>query len=385
MATEIIINHQSSIINSLKIAIVHDYLNQYGGAERVVEALCEMFPEAPIFTSIYDPARVQHRFDDRRVITSFMQKLPGVTRKHQAFLPFYPAAFERFDFSGYDLVVSSSSAWAKGIKTGANTLHICYCHAPMRFVWQYEDYAERENINKVARRVLPSVLRYVKLWDVRSAARPNFYIANSETIRQRIQRYWQRDATVINPPVEVSRIPFSPQPRGDFYLWVGRMTPYKRADVAVKAFKELDLPLKVVGTGRDFAALQKLAGSKTEFLGYQPDEKVRELFSTCRAFIQVGAEDFGITPVEAMAGGAPVIAIKRDGPAETVLDGITGVFFDRQTPASLGDAVRRFEATRENFNPAIIRQHAERYSRERFIEQMSEFITRRYGEWKAGL
>lgn len=371
----------------MKVAIAHDYLNQYGGAERVVEALCEMFPDAPIYTSIYSAERVLHRFAHRKVITSFMQKLPGVIERHQAFLPFYPLAFERFDFSEYDLVVSSSSAWAKGIKTGPNTLHICYCHAPMRFVWQYEDYSRREQIGGLAKRVLPSVLRYVKLWDVRSAGRPNFYVANSETVKERIKRYWQREATVINPPVEVSKIPYSSiqnRERKDFYLWVGRLIPYKRADVAIRAFKELDLPLKVVGSGRDKEDLLKLAGPKTEFLGHLDDSELRKLFGECRGFIQVGAEDFGITPVEAMAGGAPVIAIRKDGPAETVVEGQTGVFFEDQTAASLIGAVRRFEQTRANFDTDVIRSHAEKYSRERFIREMTEFVQTRYAEWKAG-
>ena len=364
----------------MKVAIVHDYLNQYGGAERVLEASCELYPDAPIYTSIYDPGRVQHRFDGREVRTSFMQKLPGVMGHHQVYLPFYSFAFESFDLSGYDLVISSSSAWAKGVKTPPGTLHICYCHTPMRFVWQFDDYAKRERLKGPARAILPLFLNYVRLWDVKSAGRPDFYVANSRTVRERIAQFWQRDAVVINPPVEVASIPYRGNPRQDFYLWVGRMVPYKRADVAIRAFKELDLPLKVVGTGRDLEALKKLAGPKTEFLGFVPDEQVRELFTRCRAFIQTGAEDFGITPVEAMAGGAPVIAINQYGPGEVVLDGQTGLFFDRQTPEDLIAAVRRFESDPARFNSDGIRRYAESFDRPLFIQRFGAYVNQRWEE-----
>lgn len=363
----------------MKVAIVHDYLNQYGGAERVLEAISELYPDAPIYTSIYSREKVLHRFDDRKVITSFMQKFPGVINHHQAFLPFYSYAFESFDLSGYDLVISSSSAWAKGVLTGPETLHISYCHTPMRFVWQYEDYAQRERIGKLAKVALPFFLSYVRLWDVLSAQRPDYYVANSHTVAKRIQDFWQREAVVINPPVEVNHIPYRRKAkREDFYLWVGRMIPYKRADVAIKAFRELDLPLKVVGTGRDMAALKGLAGPKTEFLGHVPDEDLRELFSRCKAFIQVGAEDFGITPVEAMAGGAPVIAIRQFGPAETVREGLSGLFFDQQTPEALAGAVRRFEREYHRFDHEAIRRYAENYDRALFCRRFQEYVAERW-------
>ncbi len=367
----------------MKVAIVHDYLNQYGGAERVVEALCELYPDAPIYTSIYSPELVQHRFDDRQVITSFMQKLPGVLTHHQAYLPFYPFAFESFDLSGYDLVISSSSAWAKSVNTSPDTLHICYCHTPMRFVWQYEDYARREKLGRLAKAALPFFLSYVRLWDVRSSQRPDFYVANSQTVARRIARFWKRESVVINPPVETSQIPFEDRPREDFYLWVGRLVPYKRADIAVKAFKQLDLPLKVVGSGRDLEALRGLAGPKTEFLGYVPDDEVRRLFSRCRAFIQSGAEDFGITPVEAMAGGAPVVAIRQNGPAETIREGETGLFFEAQTPEALAEAVQRLERTYTSFNPVAIRRYAQSFDRALFCHRFGEYVAARWEEHQA--
>ncbi|HEX2909690.1 MAG TPA: glycosyltransferase [Chloroflexia bacterium] len=367
----------------MKVAIVHDYLNQYGGAERVLEALCELFPDAPIYTSIYSPELVLHRFDNRKVITSFMQKLPGVLHHHQAYLPFYSYAFEGFNFSEYDLVISSSSAWAKGIITGPETLHISYCHTPMRFVWQFEDYAKRERMGKATKLALPFFLSYIRLWDVVSAQRPNYYVANSQTVAQRIKDCWQRDSIVINPPVEVSQIPYVKAPRQDYYLWVGRMIPYKRADVAIRAFKELDLPLKVVGTGRDMESLKQLAGSKTEFLGHVPDEKLRQMFTECKAFIQVGAEDFGITPVEAMAGGAPVISINQNGPAETVREGVTGLFFQEQTPEALSAAVRQFEEIYPRFDSDTIRLYAQNFDRELFCRRFGQYVAERWEEHKA--
>ena len=369
---------------AIKVAIVHDYLNQYGGAERVVEALAELYPDAPIYTSIHFPAGVQHRFDQHTVKTSFMQRLPAISKRFQAYFMFYPYAFESFDFSQYDLVISSSSAWAKGIITGPKTLHICYCHTPARFLWQYEDYARRERFGGLAKSLLPFFLSRVRLWDVTSAMRPDFYVANSQTVAERIAKYWHREAVVINPPVEVGAIPYTPGPRQDFYLWVGRLIPYKRADVAVQAFKQLDLPLKVVGTGRDMAAIKALAGPRTEFLGYLPDEEVRQLMSQCKAFIQVGAEDFGITPVEAMAGGAPVIAIRANGPAEIVREGETGLFFDEQTPEAVAAAVRQFEARQAEFDSTVIRRYAEGFNRELFCRRFGEYVAQRWEEHTAG-
>ncbi len=371
---------QHSALKKMKVAIVHDYLNQYGGAERVLEAICELYPDAPIYTSIYDPEAVLHRFDHRTVITSFMQKFPGVMKHHQVYLPFYNYAFESFDLSQYDLVISSSSAWAKGVITGPDTLHICYCHTPMRFVWQYEDYAQRERLNRVAKAVLPIVLNRVRLWDVNSSGRPDFYVANSQTVARRIAKFWGRDSVVINPPVETGQIPFDNSPRDDFYLWVGRLVPYKRADIVIEAFKHLDLPLKVVGTGRDLATLKKIAGPKTEFLGYLPDDQVRYLYSRCRAFIQAGAEDFGITPIEAMAGGAPVIAIRQNGPAETVHEGENGLFFEEQTPEALAGAVRHFERQSNRFRPAAIRRYAQNFDRELFCRRFGEYVASRWDE-----
>jgi glycosyltransferase involved in cell wall biosynthesis len=367
----------------MKVALVHDYLNQYGGAERVLEAIADLFPGAPIYTSIYDKELMRGKFEGHEIRTSFMQRFPGVLRRHQAYVLAYSFAFESFDLREYDLVISSSSAWAKGVITRPETLHICYCHAPMRFAWDTKDYARRENMNRLAKIGLPLVMGYVRLWDVSSAARPNYYVANSQTIAQRIRDYWGRDASVINPPVEVEQIECNTGPREDFYLMAARLMPYKRLDIGVQAFRELDLPLKIVGTGRDMKNLKEMAGPKTEFLGYVSDEELRKLFGRCRAFVQTGAEDFGITQIEAMAGGAPVIAIRQNGPAEVNLEGVTGLFFDEQVPGSLVETVRRFEARLPQFDVARIRRHAETFSRDVFNRRFRAHVDSCLRDFKA--
>lgn len=369
----------------MKVAIVHDYLNQYGGAERVVEAIAELYPDAPIYTSIYESSLVRDRFVQRDVHTSFMQHLPGVMRHHQIYLPLYPWAFDNFKLHDYDLVLSSSSAWGKAAITGPHTLHISYCHSPMRFAWQTNEYAQRERMGGISRQLLPFVMYFMRRWDIKSAQRPDYYIANSRTVATRMRRFWGREADIIiNPPVEVSSIPFQAGPRADFYLTVGRLVPYKRLDVTVEAFRQLDLPLKVVGTGRDLESLKRLAGPKTEFLGGISDAEVRNLFCRCRAFVQTGSEDFGITPIEAMGGGAPVIAINQDGPAETIIEDQTGLFFNQQTPQALVEAVQRFEQVRHTFDSNVIRHHAESFDRKIFQRRYAEFVAAKWEDFQDG-
>jgi glycosyltransferase involved in cell wall biosynthesis len=358
----------------MKVALVHDYLNQYGGAERVLQAISDLYPDAPIYTSIYDEKKLGKYFAGKDIRTTFMQKLPFALTKHQMYLLAYPFAFEGLDLREYDLVISDSSAFAKGVITGPNTLHICYCHSPMRFAWDLDDYAKRENFGTSVKALLPFIMGYVRLWDVSSAVRPDVLISNSRIVSERIRKFWGREAVVINPPVEISRIPYTNKPRGEFYLATGRLVPYKRIDVTVEAFKRLGLPLKVVGAGRDMNAIKKLAGANTEILGYVSDEELVELYNTCRAFVQVGAEDFGITPIEAMAGGAPVVAINKAGPAETIVDGVTGLFFEEQSPESLIEAVQRFERVRHTFDHTKIRKHAETFDSAIFAQRFRSFV-----------
>ena len=354
-----------------RVALVHDYLNQYGGAERVLEQLHALFPDAPVYTSMYEPAAMPPAYREWDIRTSFMQRLPLVTRRHQVYLMAYPLAFESFDFSAYDLVISNSSAFCKGVVTGPDTLHICYCLTPMRFAWRYRDYIERERLGSLARAALPPFIHYLRLWDATSAARVDRYVAISTTVAARIRKYYGRHADVIYPPVDTSRFSAGGSP-GDYYLTVARLVPYRRIDLVVDAFSQLGLPVKIVGDGRDRARLEARAAPNVQFLGRATDEELVQLYAGCRAYLFPGEEDFGIAPVEAQAAGRPVIAYAAAGALDTVVDGETGVLFHEQTPEALAEAVRRLEAS--SFDSRRIRSHAERFSTDVFREQLLSFI-----------
>ncbi len=354
----------------MRVALVHDYLNQYGGAERVLEALHDLYPDAPVYTSFYDPAAMPASYRGWDIRTSFMQQLPGWKRYFRHYFLLYPAAFESFDLSGYDLIISSSSAYAKGIIPPPHALHICYCHTPMRFAWRTRDYLQREAVGGVQAAVLPFMLTYVRLWDVVSAGRVDAFVANSGEVANRIARYYRRKATIIPPPVEIP--PYQKRPAEDFYLAGGRLIPYKRIGLAVEAFSKLGLPLKVFGDGRDRALLQAQATPNIEFLGWVDEQQRLDLFARCRAFLFPGEEDFGITPLEAMAMGRPVIAYGAGGALETVIEGVTGRFFAEQSAAALAAAVAA--SRNDSYDAARIRVHAERFGKPRFIERIRAFI-----------
>lgn len=354
----------------MRIAIVHDYLNQYGGAERVLEALHDLYPSAPVYTSIYDAERMPPHYRSWDIRTSFMQHLPGWRTHFRHYFLLYPSAFEQFDLSSYDLILSSSSAYAKGVIPAPHARHICYCHTPMRFAWRTQDYIEREAIGGVQGAILPLALTYVRLWDVVSATRVDAFVANSHEVARRIQRYYNRSATIIPPPVDLP--PYTHEQADDFYLTGGRLIPYKRLGLAVEAFTRLGLPLKVFGDGRDRPALEAAAGPNIEFLGWVDEATRRTLFARCRAFIFPGVEDFGITPLEAMAAGRPVIAYAAGGALETVLDGVTGRFFRPQTAAALAAAVAMSRG--DHYDPQRIRRHAEGFGQAVFAEKMRGYI-----------
>ena len=357
------------------VALVHDYLNQYGGAERVLEALHDLFPEAPVFTSMYDPGAMPPGYRAWDIRTSFMQRLPGVHRHHQMYLPLYPLAFRRFRLEGYQVVVSSSSAFAKGVRPAAGALHVCYCHSPMRFAWNFRQYAEREQIGPLVRRALPPLLAWLRAWDVATARRVDVVVANSRAVAGRIRAWWGREASVIFPPVDVDRAqPAPPGEIGDYFLLVSRLVPYKRIDLALAAFNALGLPLKIVGEGRDREALMGQAGPTIQFLGQVSESEKFHLYAHCRAAVFPAEDDFGIAQVEVQASGRPAIALARGGALDTVVDGVTGVLFPEQTVESLIDAVRRFE--RLHFSPGELVRHARRFSRGRFKEQMLLLIER---------
>ena len=363
----------------MKVALVHDYLNQMGGAERVVMAFHEIFPDAPIYTSIYDPQRVDPAFQKMDVRTSFMQKIPMVTKHHQPFLPLYPFAMEQLDLRGYDLVLSSSSAFGKGVLTRPETLHICYCHTPMRWCWNYDEYVEREHLGRVSRSILPFLITGLRIWDQSTAMRVDDFIANSPVVAERIKKYYRRDAVVIPPPVEADRFLFDPatQPE-DYFLILGRLVPYKRIDLAIEACNALQLPLVIIGGGRDLERLQRMAGPTIRFLGRLSDEEVLHYYAHCRAFLFPGEEDFGIAPLEAQASGRPVIAYGAGGALASVIDGVTGLFFHEQTVESLISTLASFETSR--FDPEVIRNHALEFDKPRFKRRIQQFIDTKFQE-----
>ncbi|HEY1388774.1 MAG TPA: glycosyltransferase [Ktedonobacterales bacterium] len=361
----------------MRVALVHDYLNQMGGAERVLLALHSLYPQAPIYTAIYDAERVDSRFRSMDIRTSFMQRLPFVKRHHQPFLPLYPFAFEWMDLREYDLVISDSSAFAKGVVTRADALHVCYCHTPMRWAWNFEEYIERERLGRVSRAMLLPVITWLRQWDYAAAARVDVFLANSPNVAARIAKYYRRKATVLPPPVDVWRYAVATT-QEDYFLIVSRLVPYKRIDLAVKAFTRLRLPLRIIGTGRDEEQLRRMAGKNVQFLGWLPDDEVRAQLMGCRALIFPGEEDFGLTPVEAHACGRPVIAYREGGACDTVIEGVTGLFFDEQTPDALVAAVRRFHD--DQFDPHVTRHHAEQFDTRRFLDRFQHFIEARISE-----
>lgn len=363
----------------MKVAIVHDYLNQYGGAERVVEVLHEMFPEATIYTTVYLPKEMPDSFRVMDIRTSFMQKFPFMKKHFKKYLLFFPLAVESFNLRGYDLILSSSSGWAKAIRHSPDTLHICYCYTPMRWVWTYQRYIERERIPKIAEIFLRCAIRYLKQWDLRANSRVDRFIAISRLIQERIKSCYHLDSTVIYPPVETARFKMAAD-HDDFFLVVSRLNTYKRVDLVVEAFNELGLPLIIIGEGPDRAHLEKIAKFNVRFLGKVNDAAIVDHCSRCRAFIFPGEEDFGIAPVEAMSSGRPVIAYAAGGALETVIEGVTGVFFKERKPAALVEAVRKFATM--NFNPQSVAEQSSRFDKEVFKRELKTYIEREYAAFK---
>lgn len=357
----------------MKLAIVHDYLNQYGGAERIIEVFHEMYPEAPIYTSIYNPDRLPPVFRSMDIRPSFMQRLPFITRWCQYYLPFFPVAFEQFDLRGYDVILSSTTAWAKGVITDPDCTHICYCNTPMRFAWRYHDYMRDRDISPLIRKALALTLHPIRLWDVTTANYVDYFIANSYNIADRIAKFYRRDSEVIHCPVDCARYTVR-HDVGDYYLIVSRLREYKRIDLAIQAFNQLGLPLKIIGDGVDRSRLERLATGQIEFLGRVDDQTLREYYGRCRALIFPGEEDFGLTPLEAQAAGRPVIAYAGGGALETVIDQVTGRLFTPQTAEALADAVRTFDP--ETVDPQTIRAHALQFDVTVFKRKIMEFVDR---------
>lgn len=358
----------------MRVALIHDHLAQDGGAEKVLKVLAEMFPEAPIYTLLYEQKNADKYFKNRRIETSVIQKLPGGVKHYQWYMPFMPMAVEFFDLRGFDLVISDASAFAKGVITSPETLHICYCHTPTRYLWDYtHQYINELKYNKYFKKIISLVLNYIRLWDKAAAERVDLFIANSKTVQARIKKYYRRDSAVIYPPAELEKFKIAEKVE-DYFLIGGRLSPYKRVDIVIEAFVSLSKKLKIFGDGVDLKRLEKIAGDSPliEFLGRVDDGKKAELYSKCQAFINPQEEDFGITAVEAMAAGRPVIAYKKGGALETVVEGVTGEFFSEQTAGALAEIINKFDSGK--YNPAEIRRQAEKFSEERFKEEIREFI-----------
>ncbi|HEY8204454.1 MAG TPA: glycosyltransferase [Pyrinomonadaceae bacterium] len=354
-----------------RIALVHDYFVQMGGAERVAEAIHDSFPAAPIYTTVALQKTLSKGLRAADIRTSPMQHLPAIERRFRHYFMLYPFAVEHFDLSEYDLIFSSSSGYAKGVRRRRNAIHVCYCYTPMRWVWRYDDYVERERFGKGIRAMLPLALWGLRKWDLRASRQPNYYITSSHLVARRIKKIYGREAHVIPPPIEVNRFHMSNEIE-DYYLVLSRLMPYKRIDLAIEACKRMNRRLIVIGDGPDRARLEKIADDRTEFLGRQPDKIVNYYAARCRALLFPGEEDFGMAPLEANASGRPVIAYRGGGAVETVEDEVTGVFFDHANNKSLAEAIEKFEDRR--WDQYTLRRHAEKFDRSVFSFRVLQFL-----------
>lgn len=366
----------------MKIAIVHDLLTQMGGAERVVEVLHEMYPEAPIYTLALNRERLSDALRKSDIRTTWIQKIPGVEANFKKLLPLYPIALRQLTLEGYDAVISSSFAFVKGVRVPQDTFHFCYCYTPMRFAWDFENYIEREAYPKAVKSVLRQYVKYLRYWDEKTANRVDSYVAISSVVKKRLQMCYRRESEIIFPPVHTSR--FSPSRQIDsYYLLVSRLVSYKRIDLAVEAFNQLGLPLYIVGDGPDRGRLKSMAKSNIQFLGRLPDEEVGSLMSRCRALLFPGEEDFGITPLEANAAGRPVVAYRAGGALDTIIPYKNGLFFDEQKPDSVIAAIRQLE----NFgwDAGAIVAHAKTFDTEVFKQRFHQHLFEVYRHHLSGI
>jgi glycosyltransferase involved in cell wall biosynthesis len=364
----------------MRICIIHDYLTHMGGGERVLEALAEAFPSAPIYTLVYDPTQVRVSFDPSRIRTSFLQKFPGARRSHRYFpLALMPFAIEQFDVSQYDVVISNAHSFGKGVLLSPRTLHISYCMTPIRYAWDDSHRYVREfSGSRLFQRFAPPAISYIRLWDYMASNRVDKYITLSNYVAKRIKKYYNHSSRVIYPPVDIDR--FSPSEQaGEYYLVVSRLVPYKRVELAILAAEALGKKLKVAGVGPELEGLKRIAGPHTEFLGFVPDAELPELYRKAKALLFPQEEDFGITPLEAAASGVPTIAYGAGGALETIVDGTTGLFFTEQATWSLMQAMQRFEG--RAWDKQAIYEHAKQFSRPRFIAEMQQFIQHAWKEF----
>lgn len=357
----------------MKIAFVHEYLNQFGGAERMLQVLCALYPRAPVYTLLYDRDATGGIFDGRVIKTSFLQNLP-LTKKHHSIFPLLmPLAIEQFDFSDYNLIISISASFAKGIITKPHTKHICYCLTPPRFLWDSsQKFVEEFGYPRIIKQFLPPFITYLRIWDSQASLRVDDFWSISNFVGDRVRKYYSKSSQVIYPPVNVAKFHIS-QRIGNYFIMVGRLVSYKRFDLAIKTFNQNGLPLKIVGIGPELNKLKKMAQKNVEFLGLVSDEKLAELYSNAQACIFPQEEDFGIVPLESMASGRPAIAFRAGGAMETIIDNKTGIFFDDQSPESLQAAIEKFQSI--DFRPENCREQAKKFDVVIFKENFSRLIT----------
>jgi glycosyltransferase involved in cell wall biosynthesis len=365
----------------MKVALIHDHLAQDGGAEKVLEVFSRMFPEAVIYTLLYDK-NVISRYPNKRIDSSIIQKMPGGVRFYQWYLPLMPTAVEFFDLREYDLVISDTSSFAKGVITPVSVPHICYCHTPTRYLWSdTHQYINELKYNKFLKKIASLVLNKIRIWDRLAADRVDYFIANSQIVKKRIKKYYGRDSVIIYPPVETDKF-FIAKELGDYFLIGCRLAPYKRVDLAIETFKKLgsDYKLKIFGDGIDLKRLKKIAKGcdNIEFLGRINDEYKAELFSKCLAFLNPQEEDFGISQVESMASGRPVIAFKKGGALDVIIENETGLFFDEQNVESMVSVVQKFytdiKSGKKSWDSQKIREHAQKFSLNNFENNIKNFI-----------
>jgi len=361
-----------------KIAIVCDWLTNFAGAERCILALHELFPLAPIYTTIFSPKKMPE-FAGADIRPSFLQNWPLAKKRWQIYLPLMPAAIESLDLRGFDVIISTSHAVAKGIITKPEQLHICYCFTPMRYAWVDQNaYIKESKFIWPIKKFIPHLLSYLRVWDRAASERVDKFVAISKYVARRIEKFYERKADVIYPPVNGNLYSISDQV-DDYFLVVGRQVPYKRTDIVVEAFNNLRIPLKIIGEGPEIRRLKKIAKANIDFLGRLSDRETKKYYSHAKAFIFPQEEDYGITPLEAMASGRPVIAYRGGGALETIIEGITGTFFDEQTAPCLVDAIRHFDP--ERYNPLLVRQHALKFDVSNFKKQFKEYVEREWEKW----
>ncbi|PIU01471.1 glycosyltransferase family 4 protein [bacterium (Candidatus Torokbacteria) CG09_land_8_20_14_0_10_42_11] len=356
----------------MRVALVHDHLAQDGGAERVLAVFHKIYPEAPIFVLVYNRAKANRVFRKAKIKTSFIQKMPLGQSRYQWYLPFMPMAFEKFNLFNYDLVLSSTSAFAKGVITDPKTLHLCYCHTPTRYLWSdTHSYTKELKYNRLIKKFIPFILHKIRIWDRLAADRVDYFIANSENIRRKIKKYYRREATVIYAPADLDKFRLASN-RGNYFLTGGRLVAYKKFDLTIKVFNRLGWPLKIFGAGPEIGALKKMARPNIEFLGRISDQALSSLYAEAKAFIFPQEEDLGITALESMAAGRPVIAFASGGALETVIPGKTGILFGAQTIDALSSAVKNFKES--DFNPEEIREYVSRFDAKIFEQKIKIFI-----------